>query len=140
MRKIKLVKCRLRHNGSSGADNVRFVALEEFNLWRFYMEKAHGFSVENPVVSYWVDGEALMEWAEQISPERLESVVEVYFHTHSSEGQTTVPVRRYISGENYTDLKGLLLRHFPGIHAPHKDLAPEVREDPGYFVTPAATA
>jgi len=94
MRKIKLVKCRLRQNGSSDVDNVRYVALEEFQLWRYYMEKAHGFAVEDPVVSYWVDAEALMEWAEQIAPERLEPVIEVYFYAHSVEGGTTVPIRR----------------------------------------------
>ncbi|OGW61749.1 MAG: hypothetical protein A2V83_08745 [Nitrospirae bacterium RBG_16_64_22] len=141
MRKIKLVKCRLRQNGSSDVDNVRYVALEEFQLWRYYMEKAHGFAVEDPVVSYWVDAEALMEWAEQIAPERLEPVIEVYFYAHSVEGGTTVPIRRYLSGDNYSGLRELLLQHYPTLHAPHKELSPEVREDRGYFlVSDAGTA
>jgi len=142
MRKVKLVKCRLRRNGvsepagngSAGEGNVRYIPLEEFHLWRYYMEHQHGFVVEDPEISFWADAEALMEWMDRIAPERLEPVVEVRFYAYSPEAQTAVPVRRYLSGERYADLKRRLLRHYPAVLSPDAQLAPELREHRGYFV------
>mgnify|MGYP001592188537 CR=1 FL=1 len=153
MRKVKLVKCRLHRNGhaadparsgaagrgkpgngSGNGSNVRYIPLEEFHLWRYYMEQEHGFRVEDAEISYWADDEALMEWAEQIAPERLEAVVEIRFFARSSEAGTAIPVRRFLSGENYGELRALLLKHYPALHSSAKELVPELKENRGFFL------
>lgn len=136
MHKIKLTKCLVGRNGSSSSNhNLRYVPVDLFHLWRHYMQNQHGLTISASEVSYWVDDEALMEWAEQVSADRLEAVIEVSFYTYSSDAQTSVPVVRYLSAEDYPARKECLLRHYPSILAPPGlTHAAGLVERRGYFI------
>ncbi len=142
MRKVKLLKCHLSRKGNrsaqgseTGNGNTRYVPVDIFNLWRHYMQNRHGFALDVPEVSYWVDDEALMEWAEQVSPDRLETVIELSFYAYSQDVETSVPVVRYIAADDYAESKDFLLRHYPSILAPPGlTHAAGLVERRGYFI------
>ena len=120
-------------NGSGNGSNVRYIPLEEFHLWRYYMEQEHGFRVEDAEISYWAGTtRPLMEWAEQIAPERLEAVVEIRFFARSSEAGTAIPGAAVSSGE-LRELRALLLKHYPALHSSAKELVPEPKENRGFL-------
>lgn len=143
MRKIKLVRCTLGKEGDDirdDGDNVRYVPLEEFNLWSFLMEQKHGFKIKKKEASLWFDDDVYEDWQKNYQEERLERVKELVINWYSPEDDAVLPIRRYISEKDFERVKDILMNHYPDTvvyEGKSEFTMKEVEERQGYFVRKA---
>jgi hypothetical protein len=123
--RVPMVRCRL--DGSEWSeDGLRYVPLDEFELWRNLMETRHGRRVTVEAISIWMSEEPEI-WNSGFAPEDLEPVLRVRVDLPGPHGVPKTVVR-FFPAETYPVAQEKLLSHMPG--------APEaaVVATPGYFV------
>jgi hypothetical protein len=123
---IPIVRCRLS-GSESEPDNLRYVPLREFGLWKHLMETRHHRQIAVETVSVWIAEDAA-RWNSGFAAEDLEPVLRVRLDVPDTFG-VCVPIERYFPAETYPVAQEALLRHFDGPKAPERVVA-----TPGYFV------
>jgi hypothetical protein len=126
---IPIVRCRLS-GIESEVENLRYVPLREFGLWKHLMQTRHHRQVSVESVSVWIAEDAA-RWNSGFAAEDLEPVLRVTLEVPDAHG-VSVPVERYFPAETYPLAQEALLRHFEGSQAPGRVVA-----TPGYFVPSA---
>jgi len=129
--RVPLVRCLLDGTEESMAARVRFVPLNEFELWRHLMEARHRRVVRVQSVSVWVAEDPSL-WNSSVLTEELEPVLRVRLLRPGLLGVPTL-VERFFPVETYPLARQALLRHLLG-----REPEPEVETTPGYFVPPGA--
>lgn len=141
MAKIKLVKCQLVKNGGAPSDeDLRYVPLQEFKLWEYYMQHRYGWKVLVVQTSYWMDEEEVHWESAGVALERLERVDRVTVEWIDDEN-VIIPQERYFPEEMYESRKQHFLKHYP-THKTVNDLpmvSRRVEETKGYFVRTRTT-
>ena len=123
-----MVRCRLEP-AEDPSRSVRYVPLDEFELWRFLMETRHKRAIRVEDVSFWVAEEAsLLASAED--PEQWEPVLRIAFEARSEYG-LPVYVQRFLGAERYPEAQEALLAHFDSADG-------VITATAGYFVPRAA--
>ncbi|MEW6367011.1 MAG: hypothetical protein AB1714_20470 [Acidobacteriota bacterium] len=144
MGKIKMVKCTLAQNGGlPSLRNVRFVPLNEYNLWSYLMLHKYGWQVEKEQISYWMDDETYVRESASLTPDRVERVFRVTVEWIDSDN-SIITEERYFPDSDYELRRDSFVKHYPA----HKFIngveviSRRLREIPGYFVrrSPAALA
>ncbi|MDI6808548.1 MAG: hypothetical protein QME66_06140 [Candidatus Eisenbacteria bacterium] len=104
----KLVRCEVRKKGSSRS--VRYVPSEVFELWQYLMTEKHGFDIESPVSSLWMDNDE----AEGVisSEEKVDEVDEVILLVFEEERGMFKRICRYFLSSEAEQLKENLVSHF----------------------------
>lgn len=125
---VPVVRCHLDGPEEDVAHTLRYVALAEFELWRFLMEERHRRQVVVEEVSLWVPEDAA-HWTSITDPEECEPVLRVQFEAPGLLGWP-VPVERFMPAETYPQAQEALLAHFtlryravvaiPGYFVPHR--------------------
>ena len=106
----KLVRCKVKRDGSAGEGSTRYVPMEIFGLWEHLMKNKHGFSVEDMQASLWIDMEESPDFS--YSQQECESVTELTLFVFSKHDQMYGRICRYIPEKEYDRVKGILLEHY----------------------------
>jgi hypothetical protein len=106
----KLVRCRVRREGSEEGGSTRYVPMELFGLWEHLMQQKHGFNVVEKQASLWIDIEESPEFT--YAQQECESVTELTLFVFSKQDQMYGRICRYIPEEEYERVKGILLEHY----------------------------
>src|SRR5215470_10187822 len=122
---VQMVRCRL-DGPLDSVDELRYVPLAEFEVWRFLMETRHGREIWVDEVSFWV-AEETGDWNSGYAAEELQPVVRLRLERPGPYG-VPIPMERYFPAETYPQAQEALLGHFED--APCRVLA----ATPGYFV------
>jgi len=104
----KLVRCEVRKSGS--APSVRYVPCEVFELWQYLMTEKHGFDIDSPVSSLWMDDDE----AEGVisSEQEVDEVDEVVLLIFEEERGMFKRICRYFLSTESEQLKENLVSHF----------------------------
>jgi hypothetical protein len=124
---VALVRCRL--DGLDEGETLRYVPLNEFELWRYMMENRHSRNVQVENVSLWI-AERSAWWNSGYAEEELVPVLRLRFERPRENGVREV-VERFFPAETYPQAQEALLSHFGG--PPRLRLIGAI---PGYFVPP----
>src|SRR5688572_12674196 len=122
---VPVVRCRLDGRDEDVSRTLRYIALAEFELWRFLMEERHHRQVTVEHVSLWVPEDAAY-WSSIRDPDECEPVLRVQFEAPGLMGWP-VPVERFIPAETYPQAQEAMLAHFTARYR-------SVTALPGYFV------
>jgi hypothetical protein len=131
----KLVRCQIRHSRDAGAVSTRYVPLEIFGLWEFLMTQRHGFEVDDPRASLWLDSEEAPESA--YGEHQFDRVTEISVFLYSGRDDMFTRVCRYFPSSECGALKRIFLSHYP---QEASRIQPHVRERVGIWIhreTPA---
>lgn len=107
MEAIEMIKCYLKRDGQHPG-YVRYIPMEIYELWRFLMEKVHGLTVADPLISSWVP----LEENQTPDLQGTEVVIEIKFKYMLAPG-TTKPVIRYFPEKDFDQIYGYFKTHFP---------------------------
>ncbi len=108
----KLIRCTIV--GRDSVPGVRFVELENFQLWRYMMEHRHGFRLTNLALGLWVNEEQFRQRQdlyaragelEKVTKIALFIIDDIHHYCHS--------VIRYALAEDAAALGNILLSHLP---------------------------
>jgi hypothetical protein len=133
----KLVRCTLRRSEPGAPASVRYVPLEIFGLWEYLMSTKHGFTIEAPRASLWVDMEESPELAYGNS--QFDRVTEVTAFVYSARDDMYSRVCRYFPTEECPSLMQIFLRHYLGERV-GDEAKPQIREKAGIWLHRAAGA
>ena len=131
----KIVRCQLRRPGSDHPGQVRYVPLEIFGLWEHLMTTKHGFEVEDPRASLWLDMEDSPEAA--YSENQFDRVTEVTAFVYSARDDMFTRARRYFRSDEADELKRIFLSHYTGEEA---RIQTQVHERTGIWIVREAIA
>jgi len=129
MSSLKLVRCEVRPRGSKSAPSPRFVPLEIFGLWEYLIATKHGFEVNAPRASLWLDVEDAPEAAYQ--EHEFERVTEVTAYVFSGRDDMFTRACRYFRSDECDRLKDIFLSHYRDGGA---KIQTQVRERPGIWL------
>jgi hypothetical protein len=104
----KLVKCEVRKKDSP--PSVRYVPCEVFDLWQYLMTEKHGFSIDRPVSSLWMDEDEALGVVS--SGDEVEQVDEVVLLLYEEERGMFKRICRYFLSSESEQLKQNLVSHF----------------------------
>lgn len=110
---IKLVKCRLtKKMGQKNKSEIRFVPFQEYELWKYYISRQHGYTACDEEIFLWLPQKEFDR--KKDSYERIDWIpvhkVTLYFFL-KNEG-VLVPVTRFFQESDYPKVKPLFLKHF----------------------------
>jgi hypothetical protein len=125
----KLVRCEIRRPAEPHARSLRYVPLEIYGLWEHLMTVRHGFTVENPRASLWLDAEEAPETA--YDEHQFDRVTEVSVFLYSGRDDMFARVCRYFRSDECGALKRIFLSHYPQEGA---RIQPHVRERSGVWI------
>lgn len=142
MESMKMIRCFLgkptpRPESADGAPperSVRFIPLEEFELWKFMMENKHGLSVSDASVSVWVDQEEFDRLrAVYARAATLLKVRKLSFFAYSEEDSIDYQATRFVAQDECEKVKEIILGHLrEGPHGQRKHLV--VQETEGFWL------
>jgi hypothetical protein len=124
----KIIRCEIRRERAADP-TTRFVPLEIFGLWEHLMVAKHGFEVQNPRASLWLDMEDSPETA--YAEEQYERVTEVTAFVYSGRDEMFTRACRYFPTRECPELKSIFLSHYQD--NAHR-LQTQVRERPGLWL------
>jgi hypothetical protein len=125
----RLVRCDVRPGGPTAEPQVRFVPLEIFGLWEYLMTSRHGFEVQAPQASLWLDAEETPESAYE--EQQYDPVTEVSVFLYSGRDDMFTRVCRYFPTDQCEALKRIFLSHYPADDA---GIQTRLRERPGFWI------
>ena len=131
----KIVRCQLRRPGNGNPGQVRYVPLEIFGLWEHLMSSKHGFQVQDPRASLWLDMEDSPEAA--YAENQFDRVTEVTAFVYSQRDDMFTRARRYFRSDEAEDLKRIFLSHYTGEEA---RIQTQVHERTGIWIVREAIA
>jgi len=133
MSRIPMVKCFVLKSGDDPINKeYRYIPHNEFELWKYYMQRHHKFQVLEEIDSLWIDEEE--EYSKYLNIyERLEleEVREIKIILFSYKTQLIIPVIRYIEEKNYEKIKSILLSHYSDRK---KDAIRDILERRGFWI------
>lgn len=124
----KLVRCQVQPTPES-KPSARYIELEIFGLWEHLMTSKHGFGVEEPKASLWLDMEDAPEAA--YGENQFDRVTQVTAFVYSDRDGMFTRVRRYFQTDRCDELKSIFLSHYQN-HGTR--VQPKVYERPGIWV------
>ena len=109
---MKLLKCwvKNRYRDESPIE-VRFVPLEEFELWKYMMETRHRLSIVDCRTLLWISADEFDEKCSFYSAFPRERVVRISVLVPSDFAHTYYPSIRYFPGKSYETLRSRFLNH-----------------------------
>ena len=110
---MKLVKCVVK-NLETQKQQTRFIPLLEFNLWEHLLRNKHKIEVVEKQTIIWVDKEEYERKKNIYSKFFQEEVMKITLYLFSKEEEMLIPVIRFLSKEDYPELKAILLSHYQG--------------------------
>ncbi len=132
MSKIAMVKCFILKSGDDPINReCRYVPLNEFEFWKYYMEQHNQFQIFEEVESLWIDEEEKKKYPQIYKRLDLEEVKEIKIFVFSYKTQLIMPVTRYIEESKYKEIKRVLVSHYS---EPNKNAVREIKERNGYWI------
>lgn len=132
MSRIPMVKCFVLKSGDDPINKeCRYIPHNEFELWKYYMQKHHKFAVLEETESLWIDEEEHDKYLQIYNRLELEEVKELKIILFSYKTQLIIPVIRYIDEKNYKKIKDILLSHYS---ARKRDAIRDVQERKGFWI------
>ena len=125
----KLMRCEIRRSEREAEPQVRYVPLEIFGLWEYLMTRRHGFLVDRPQASLWLDAEETPESA--YDEHEYDHVTEVSVFLYSGRDDMFTRVCRYFPSDRCAALKKIFLSHYPQDDA---GIQTRLRERPGFWI------
>jgi hypothetical protein len=108
----KLVRCLLTKKGKKTPPETRFIPIQEFELWKFFVSKQYNFTITNEEIYLWLPQEEFERKKDRLG--RLAEIpvhkVTLYFFL-KNEG-VIVPITRYFQESDFPKVKPLFLKHF----------------------------
>jgi hypothetical protein len=108
----KLVRCLLTKKGKKTPPETRFIPIQEFELWKFFVSKQYNFTITNEEIYLWLPQEEFERKKDRLG--RLDGIsvhrITLYFFL-KNEG-VLVPVTRYFQESDIPKVKPLFLKHF----------------------------
>lgn len=109
---IKLVRCLLTKKGKKSPPETRFIPIQEFELWKFFVSKQYNFTITDEEIYLWLPQEEFERKKDRLG--RLTEIpvhkVTLYFFL-KNEG-VIVPITRYFQESDFPKVKPLFLKHF----------------------------
>jgi len=136
MRQVRLVKCMLVHNGGPPSDNnLRYVPLQEYRLWEFYMQRKYGWRVAPQSVSTWFSEEAHQQLGNHHASDSFERVNRIRIEYLAGD-HLIVSQERFFPESEYEFRKDQFLKHYPVVRLVRgiEMNARRVEETSGYYL------
>jgi len=117
MKKVEMVRCYVAspepqpNNPEAEGKTVRYVPTDIFRLWRYLMEDAKGFSIDDIQTSFWVDEEMYSKEKAAYGPHTTDLVVEVSF-IYCRDTEVGRPVIRYFPQPHLEGILSYFLKNF----------------------------
>jgi len=114
MAKEKIVRCKVlraaKSEGSAGAESVRFVPLEIYDLWKHLMSDRHNFAVREETVSIWfdIDGDPNVSYSDA----NYEKVTRFSMLVYCADDGMYHKITRFFPTETYAEIKPRMLSHY----------------------------
>ena len=135
MNRIPMVKCFvLKKSDDPINKESRYIPLDVFELWKYYMQSHHKFLVLEEIDSLWIDEEEHTKYLQIYERLALEEVREIKIILFSYETQLIIPVVRYIEEENYEKIKHILLSHYSDRKKGAMREIREIKERRGFWI------
>lgn len=110
---IKLVQCRLtKKRGSKSKFETRFVPFQEFELWKYYISRQHGFQVSHEEIFLWLPKREFDRKKDRFIHLDWIPVHKVTLYFFLKNEGVLVPVTRFFEESDYLKVKPLFLKHF----------------------------
>jgi len=110
---MKLVQCQVVKDGEGLFESdVRYIAVEEFHLWKYLMESKHGLHIADPQVMLWITKKEYISHRAFYDRFPRIPVTRISFLNPCDELSTLCPVIRYVPTEQTVELIRLLTRHY----------------------------
>ena len=109
---MKLLKCwvRNRYRHESPVE-VRYVPLEEYELWKYMMETRHKLAIVDCKTLLWIDGDEFEVKRSFYTAFPREKVIRISVLVPSDFAHTYYPSIRYFPGKDYETLRDRFLHH-----------------------------
>ncbi len=136
MAMIRLVKCALvRNGGSPSEDDIRYIPLNEFGLWEFFMKRKYGWRVDLQSVSCWYDENTYRAELKGYPQDRFEMVTRIFIEWIAGE-HLIIPQERYFPVLGYDERKAHFLKHYPAsrLVRGREMTTRRLDETPGFFL------
>jgi len=117
MKKVEMIRCYVASphpnpdNPESQERSVRYVPSDIYRLWRYLMEEVKGFTISQPLLSFWVDEEMYSKDKSVYGEHSMEKVVEVSF-LYYRESDVGRPIIRYFPHEHLENILNFFLKNF----------------------------
>ena len=109
---VKLVRCLIHKKGSKKKPESRFIPIQEFDLWKFYIVRQYEFATSDEELFLWIPKKEFDR--KKASFEHVECIpvhkVTLYFFM--KDDGVLVPVTRFFEASEYRKVKPVFLKHF----------------------------
>ncbi|MBA4394967.1 MAG: hypothetical protein C0407_15550 [Desulfobacca sp.] len=110
---IKLVQCHLtKKKGTKTTAETRFVPLHEYELWKYYISRQHGFAISKEEIFLWLPEKEFEKKKDRLSHVDNIPVHKLTLYFFLKNEGVLVPVTRFFRESDYSKVKPLFLRHF----------------------------